>query len=86
MINDVPGTVRGFIFERFPAASSEMSIGDTTSFLESGLIDSMGVLELIDFLEERFQIVVEDSDLIPENLDSIHNICTYLESKKNKLR
>lgn len=81
MTNDARGLIRAFIVEHFPAASSGIEINDDTSFLESGLIDSMGVLELVDFLEDRFQIAVEDSELVPENLDSIRSICTYLESK-----
>ena len=82
MVNNARGIIRAFVVERFPAASSGITIKDETSFLDSGLIDSMGVLELVDFLEDRFRIVVEDSDLVPENLDSIHNICKYLESKQ----
>jgi len=57
------------------------SLKDDSSFLEEGVIDSTGVLELVGFLEENYEIKVEDEELIPENLDSIKNICAYLESK-----
>lgn len=70
-----------FVAEAFPTGSSESRIEEDTSFLESGRVDSMGVLELVDFLESRFGIAVKDSELVPENLDSIRNICRYLESK-----
>jgi acyl carrier protein len=56
-------------------------IDEGTSFLDTGLIDSTGVLELVDFLEEQFGIAVEDSELVPENLDSISNLSRYLVSK-----
>jgi acyl carrier protein len=57
------------------------SLKDDSSFLEDGVIDSTGVLELVGFLEENYEIKVEDEELIPENLDSIKNICAYLELK-----
>ena len=55
---------------------------DNTSFLEEGIIDSTGILELVGYLEEEFPITVEDEELIPENLDSINNVAAYLERKK----
>jgi len=59
------------------------SLKDDSSFLEEGVIDSTGVLELVGFLEENYEIKVEDEELIPENLDSIKNICVYLETKRS---
>jgi len=59
------------------------SLKDDSSFLEDGVIDSTGVLELVGFLEENYEIKVEDEELIPENLDSIKNICAYLETKRS---
>jgi len=74
-------TIRDFILETFPPGRGDFRLDEDTSFLESGVIDSTGVLELVAFLEDDFGIVVEDSELVPENLDSINNICRYLESK-----
>jgi acyl carrier protein len=54
---------------------------DDDSFLENGIIDSTGVLELVMFLEENFNIKVADEELLPENLDSFNNINKYLKSK-----
>jgi acyl carrier protein len=51
------------------------------SLLGRGLIDSTGVLELVDFIEERFAIKVEDDEVIPDNLDSIRNVATYVAKK-----
>jgi acyl carrier protein len=80
-MKDVESTIKSFMLESFPTGSPEFRLEEDTSFLESGLIDSMGVLELVDFLEGEFGIDVGDSELVPENLDSIQNICRYLESK-----
>jgi acyl carrier protein len=49
--------------------------------LGKGLIDSTGVLELVDFLQEHFAIKVEDEEVIPDNLDSVRNIATYVARK-----
>ena len=54
---------------------------DDESMLEKGIIDSTGVLELVAFIESTFEIKVEDEELIPENLDSIKNIVSFLEKK-----
>ena len=80
-INNVRAVIKSFVTESFRTGSPDMQIDENTSFLDSGLIDSMRVLELVDCLENRFGITVKDSELVPENLDSIRNICRYLESK-----
>ena len=60
------------------------SLKHDTSFLEGGIIDSTGILELVSYLEETFGIHVEDDELIPENLDSIANVVNYLKRKTGK--
>jgi len=72
--------IKEFIIENFLFGSAN-GLKDDTSFLEEGTIDSTGVLELVTFLEETFEIQVEDEELIPENLDSINNVTAYLERK-----
>jgi len=79
-MNDGKKKIRNFIVENFLYGSDE-SLQDDTSFLEEGIIDSTGVLELVEFLEEAFEISVDDEDLIPENLDSINNVAAYLKKK-----
>jgi acyl carrier protein len=56
--------------------------GEDDSFLESGIIDSTGVLELVTFLEDDFGIKVKDDEIVPENLDSLNNLEAYIKSKK----
>ena len=72
--------IREFIVENFLFGSAN-GLNDDTSFLDDGIIDSTGVLELVAFIESEFSIQVEDEELIPENLDSIDNIVGYLERK-----
>jgi acyl carrier protein len=73
--------IRAFVVENFLFGRDE-NLEDNTSFLDEGIIDSTGILELVNFLEEDFSITVEDEELIPENLDSINNVSAYLERKK----
>ncbi len=78
----VHDVIRQFIIDNFLMGQDSDSLKDDSSFLEEGVIDSTGVLELVGFLEENYEIKVEDEELIPENLDSIKNICAYLETKR----
>lgn len=75
-------TVREFVVENFLFGDAGM-LEEDTSFLEKGIIDSTGILELIMFLEETYSIKIEDDELIPENLDNLRNITQFLERKLN---
>jgi acyl carrier protein len=79
---DIRNKIRTFIVENFLFGKDE-GLTDETSFLDEGIIDSTGILELVNFIEEEFNIKVDDEDLIPENLDSIKNVVEYLERKMN---
>ena len=79
-MSDTREKVRGFIVENFLFGQGA-SLQDNTSFLEQGIIDSTGVLELVAFLEQSFSIKVSDDELVPDNLDPIELICNYLAGK-----
>ena len=79
-MSETKETIKTFIVENF-LFGSEDGLKDETSFLEEGIIDSTGILELVTFLEEEFSIAIEDEELVPENLDSINNVTTFLERK-----
>jgi acyl carrier protein len=72
--------IRSFIVETFLFGDGN-HISNKTPLLERHIVDSTGILEIVGFLEEKYQIRVEDKELIPENLKSIENIYRYLESK-----
>jgi acyl carrier protein len=72
--------LRSFVIENF-LFGEEGKLRDDDSFLESGIIDSTGVLELVRFLEATFSIKVADEELIPDNLDSINKIVSFLQGK-----
>jgi acyl carrier protein len=79
-MDDLKNKIKSFIIENFLFGNAN-GLSDDVSFLEEGIIDSTGVLELITFLEEAFAITVEDDELIPENLDSINNVTVFVEKK-----
>ncbi len=79
-MSETKETIKTFIVENFLFGSQD-GLKDETSFLEEGIIDSTGILELVTFLEEEFSITIEDEELVPENLDSINNVTTFLERK-----
>ena len=72
--------IRAFIMENF-LFGNDQGLNDDISFLDEGIIDSTGILELVSFLEEEFSISVEDEEILPENLDSIKNVVAYLGRK-----
>jgi len=72
--------VRQFITTNFYVPDPQ-ALGDETSFLDTGIIDSTGVLELVSFLQEQFGVVLEDGEIVPENLDTVANIVGLIQRK-----
>ena len=81
-MNELKNKIRTFVVDNFLFGNNE-NLEDNSSFLEEGIIDSTGVLELVGFIEEKFAITVKDEELTPENLDSINNVTAYLQTKIN---
>jgi acyl carrier protein len=80
-VQEILEQVRDYVVETFLLGADESELGNEDSFLETGLIDSTGVLELIGFLEERFGVHVADEEMIPENLDSIARVARFVHGK-----
>ncbi len=78
--NNMIDIVRKYIVDNF-LFGEENGLNSDTSFLDEGLIDSMAIIELVAFLEDKFNIKITDDELIPQNLDSLNNIEKYLLSK-----
>lgn len=82
MSEDIKATLVTFIVDNYLFGDGDGIPGDDDNLLESGVIDSTGILELIEFLEERFGIDVSDSETVPENLGSIGNLTEYITRKQ----
>jgi len=75
--------LRGFILDSYLFGDAERMPADTDSLLQTGVLDSTGVLELIEFLEAEFAISVEDSETVPSNLDTIAGLVRFVGSKRS---
>lgn len=73
--------LRNYILENYLFTDDELALQDNYSFLDKGIIDSTGILEIIYFIEDEFDIRVEDEEMVPENLDTVNNIVAYIEQK-----
>jgi acyl carrier protein len=73
--------VRQFLNDNFPLSSQSGELATSDSLITAGVIDSTGVLELIEFLEERYEIQIADEEVLPENLDSIGSIGRFVAEK-----
>lgn len=78
---DTRDQVRQFITTNF-YLPPEQKLEDGDSLLDSGLVDSTGVLEIVLFIEEKLGVTVGDQEILPENLDSIDRITGFVESRK----
>ena len=77
---EVEREIKSFLRTNFPLYD-EKTVDSEASLVESGVVDSLGILELVEFIEERFQLQIPEDELLPENLDSIANINRYLTRK-----
>ncbi len=83
--NIIKSNIKRFVINNFLFGSEGNPFNEDDSFLENGIIDSTGVLELIEYIEKKYNIKCEDEELIPENLDSLNNVTSYVMGKiRNK--
>ena len=79
-MTDYKQNIRKFVVDNFLFGQAG-NLKDDTSFLDGGIIDSTGVLELAMHIETTYGIKVKDDELVPENLDSINAVAGFLEKK-----
>ena len=75
--------IRQFIIKHFPLARKQSIIEDDSPLLDSGIIDSLGVLEVVSFIEKEFKIMISDEDLLHENFESIASMTAFVQNKIN---
>ncbi|MEX0715510.1 MAG: acyl carrier protein [Planctomycetaceae bacterium] len=80
-MTEIDHRIRGFIGENFLFGEDANRLGADESLVQQGIIDSTGVLELVTFLEADFQVKIADDELVPQNLDTIHNLVAFIERK-----
>lgn len=83
--NHLNAQIRKFILDKFPLARKQQ-VQDSDPLLESGVLDSLGVLDLVSFVEQEYSVHVADDELTPENFQTIDRIAAFIESKSSTSR
>jgi acyl carrier protein len=78
----VETVINDYISRELVPDAALLPLANDTSLLDSGILDSLSLLRLVVFLEERFEITMGDADLLPENFASVNAICTYLRARE----
>ena len=79
-MNNIAHQVSGFITDNL-LLGQQIDVAGTKSFLEAGIVDSTGVLELVQYIEDTWGFAVHDAEMVPENLDSLDSIVRFVERK-----
>ena len=81
--SEINPSIRSFILRKFPAARKR-NLNDAVPLLESGIIDSLGVLDLVGFLEQTFDMKINDDDLTPDNFGNIERMVAFVQRKNSQ--
>ena len=79
---EVEKKMRDYMLENFLFTDDQSALVNNDSFMQKGIVDSTGILEVIHYMEEEFGMQIEDDEMIPENLDSIDNLVTFIARKQ----
>ena len=82
-MSSIEETIRSYIAENILFSDNGYTYSDDTSFLEEGIVDSMGIMELVMLVDEGFGITVEDEEVIPDNFDSVSKLAAYIRKKSS---
>jgi len=80
--NHLHAQVCQFILEKFPLARKQQLKG-SDALLESGILDSLGILDLVAFIEQEYSISVADEELVPENFQTLDRLVAFIQSKRS---
>jgi acyl carrier protein len=83
MTVDLKAHLRDYIVDTFLFGEGGDTLADDTSLIEAGIIDSTGVLEVVAMLQERFEVEIDDEELVPDNFDSLDKIAAFVERKRS---
>lgn len=80
-MEDIAQTIRIFVIDNLLFGQGDGQFSNDDSFFEKGLIDSVGILTLVEFIKDTYAIAVDDAEIVPENWDSVHRIATFVKTK-----
>ena len=81
-MNEIATNIRTYIAQNILFSGDDYPYPDEASFLDEGIVDSMNVLELVSFVEDQYGIKVTDSDIVPDNFDSVSKLTEFVQVKK----
>lgn len=85
MTDTIENRIGAFIVENFLFGDTSYKLADNASLIENDIIDSTGVLELVAYIEDNFEIEMADTDIVPANLDSLERISAFIKTKAPQL-
>ena len=77
----VTARIKGFLVEHFPSARNH-ALGEDEHLLANGILDSLGVLDLVGYLEQEFGTAVADEDLVPEHFETLRHLTSFVEERQ----
>lgn len=80
----IRGTIRDFILSNFLFTDDQAALNDTDSFQDTRIIDSMGMIQVIQFIETEYGIKVLDAEMVPEKLDSVQRLTRFVQDKQGR--
>ena len=78
---EIEAQIRKYVAQNLLFSDNGFEYDDDDSFLQEGIVDSVGVLELVLFVEETFGVAVDDREITPDNFDSVNKLARYIRSK-----
>lgn len=80
-MQEIAQEVRSFVVDNFLFGEGNGQFSNDDSFFERGLVDSMGILTLVEFVKQKYAISIEDEEIVPDNWDSVQRIADFVQSK-----
>ena len=78
---EIVSKIRSYVAENLLFSDNGFPYDDDASFLQEGIVDSIGIMELVNYIEGEFKITVEDNELTPDNLDSVEQLANFVRAK-----
>ena len=80
---EIENKIKTYIAKNLLFSGDEFKYSNDASFLEEGIVDSLGVMELVSFVEDQFGVSVDDQEITPDNFDSVTRLAAYIQHKLN---
>ena len=78
---EINAQIRDFIAHNLLFSDNGFQYDDDDSFLQEGIVDSVGVMDLVSFVEDNFKVEVDDQEIVPDNFDSVNKLAQYVRGK-----